>query len=121
MHVTRVCPAEGDLLVIWHKVVRVHYVNEGRRRFIVLTYDDGSTKNLAPHQARDLWYEVEFHKGCPEPCYYRHESDSAPDCCMDCQLAQMLEGVDVEVRPDKIPPRRVANYRTAIIVVMWAI
>lgn len=122
MHTVKIPPAEGELLVIWHRVSRVHFVCEGRRRFIVLTYDDGSTKNLAPHQARDLWYAVEVHKGCPSPCFYRHEVDTAPSPCMDCQLAQMLEGIDVEVRPDPLPPRRkVTSWRRVVIALQWAV
>lgn len=99
-------PPDDARTVVWQHVTGVRFVAEGRRRFLVLTYKNGAEVHLLPHRARDVWYEVSEPRGCPEPCFFRHEADTAPTECMECALAQALEGVDVLVRPDPIPPRR---------------
>lgn len=105
LRVARLPAEEGARDVVWQNVAGVHYLAEGRSRWLVVTYRNGATVKLQPHQARELWHEVETHKGCDAPCFYRGECDTAPTECACCQLAENLEGLDIKVLPDPVPMR----------------
>lgn len=122
LRISRVPAEEGERLVIWQNVAGVHYLCEGRSRWLIITYRNGATVRLQPHQARDLWHDVETHKGCPSPCFFRGDCDTAPDECMSCKLAENLEGLDIHVLPDPIPPRipRQPDLRNCLIAALIA-
>lgn len=109
LRVSRLPAEEGERVVLWQHVAGVHYLAEGRSRWLIVTYRNGGTVKLQPHQARDLWYDVETHKGCAAPCFHRGECDTAPTECMDCQLAENLEGLDIHVLPEPVPMRMPAR------------
>lgn len=120
LRVARVPAEEGDRNIVWQNIAGIHYLAEGRMRWLIVTYRNGATVKLEPHQARDLWYDVEVHKGCDHPCFHRGECDTAPTECMDCQLAENLEGMDIHVLPAPVPLRvgRQPDLRNWLIVAL---